>query len=306
MQLFKKILVVVDTSQEDHPELDRAILLANQSEAELYLVDVVRDAGLTIRLLSKDYAHLHELLLKERREALQKLIDQCRSHSLSASGEVLEGVSSRVTIDAAKHVNADLIIRTSRGANSLTGGQLGTSAQRLIRHLPCPTLLTNPNAGQDCKTIVAAVDATPNDQSHAELNRKILTTAQELSKCERCRLLVAYAWNLYGAEMLEHRLPESEYQALIDHNKKLHQVSFEALLSEFGLHATSVDSRMLEGEPSNAIPKLCEAESADLLVCGTVARYGISGLLLGNTAERIMNRVECSVLALTPDQVSIR
>jgi nucleotide-binding universal stress UspA family protein len=57
---------------------------------------------------------------------------------------------------------------------------------------------------------------------------------------------------------------------------------------------------LIEGEPSQAIPAFCKEQEADLLICGTVARHGIRGLLLGNTAERIVNRIDCSILALTP------
>ncbi len=39
----------------------------------------------------------------------------------------------------------------------------------------------------------------------------------------------------------------------------------------------------------------------DLLVLGTIGRSGIAGLLMGNTAERILNKVECSVLAVKPE-----
>ena len=90
----------------------------------------------------------------------------------------------------------------------------------------------------------------------------------------------------------------------MDHNRKQHQDSFESLLSEFGLHAMGPDTRMLEGEPSLVIPELCEKEKADLLVCGTIARHGISGLLLGNTSERILHRVNCSFLALVPNSLA--
>ncbi|MEZ6077377.1 MAG: universal stress protein [Pirellulaceae bacterium] len=72
------------------------------------------------------------------------------------------------------------------------------------------------------------------------------------------------------------------------------------LLSAHDLHVGGPSARMLEGEPSEAIPELCKQEQADLLICGTVARQGIPGLLLGNTAERIVNRVGCSILAVTP------
>ena len=39
---------------------------------------------------------------------------------------------------------------------------------------------------------------------------------------------------------------------------------------------------------------------ADLVVMGTVARTGIAGLLIGNTAEAILEQVQCSVLAVKP------
>jgi nucleotide-binding universal stress UspA family protein len=39
---------------------------------------------------------------------------------------------------------------------------------------------------------------------------------------------------------------------------------------------------------------------ADIVVMGTVARTGISGLIIGNTAETILNQLTCSVLAVKP------
>ncbi len=39
----------------------------------------------------------------------------------------------------------------------------------------------------------------------------------------------------------------------------------------------------------------------DLIVMGTVARTGIPGLLIGSTAASILQRVNCSVLAVKPD-----
>ena len=39
----------------------------------------------------------------------------------------------------------------------------------------------------------------------------------------------------------------------------------------------------------------------DLVVLGSVSRGGIAGLLIGNTAEKVLERVECSVLTVKPD-----
>jgi nucleotide-binding universal stress UspA family protein len=38
----------------------------------------------------------------------------------------------------------------------------------------------------------------------------------------------------------------------------------------------------------------------DLVVMGTVARSGLSGILIGNTAEKVLGKVRCAVLAIKP------
>ncbi len=300
MPIFKKILVVVDSSQTEHPELQRAMQLAQHGAVQLYLLDVMKDVSFTIRLLSRDHVHIHEVLTQEKREKLQQLLNHCRAHSIQADGEVLEGVSSQVTIEVAQRIGADLIVRATKGQGSRQRGHLGTSSQKLIQQPPCTVWLVDPASEPQCRTIVAAVDASPGDAAHQQLSRRIMHFAIALAARERAKLLVSYVWSLYGSEMLRHRLPASEFESLIQFNRDQHRQSFETLLTEFDLHVGSPASRMLEGEPSVAIPELCEREDADLLVCGTVARHGISGLLLGNTAERIVQRVPCSILAVTP------
>ena len=48
------------------------------------------------------------------------------------------------------------------------------------------------------------------------------------------------------------------------------------------------------------IPELAEALSADLIVLGTVGRTGVPGFFIGNTAEKTLAAVDCSVLAVKP------
>ena len=55
------------------------------------------------------------------------------------------------------------------------------------------------------------------------------------------------------------------------------------------------------GEAGEVLPRLAEGLDAGLIVMGTVARTGISGLIIGNTAETILQSVHCSVLAVKPE-----
>jgi universal stress protein E len=44
-----------------------------------------------------------------------------------------------------------------------------------------------------------------------------------------------------------------------------------------------------------------EEHSIDLLIMGTIGRSGIPGVVTGNTAERMLPLVQCSLLAIKPD-----
>jgi nucleotide-binding universal stress UspA family protein len=55
------------------------------------------------------------------------------------------------------------------------------------------------------------------------------------------------------------------------------------------------------GEPHYVIPEFVVSEGIDVLVMGTVARGGISAMLIGNTAERVLRKLPCSVLTVKPD-----
>ncbi|MEX2133825.1 MAG: universal stress protein [Acidimicrobiia bacterium] len=57
----------------------------------------------------------------------------------------------------------------------------------------------------------------------------------------------------------------------------------------------------MQGTASKVFPKLADVLEVGLIVMGTVARTGISGLIMGNTAETILRSVRCSVLAVKPE-----
>ncbi|MBD0319672.1 MAG: universal stress protein [Gemmatimonadetes bacterium] len=74
-----------------------------------------------------------------------------------------------------------------------------------------------------------------------------------------------------------------------------------------GVEEVPADAKLLSGRPATAlieevVSDYVVAEGVDLVVMGTVARRGIAGLLIGNTAERVLRRLPCSVLAVKPEE----
>jgi universal stress protein E len=58
---------------------------------------------------------------------------------------------------------------------------------------------------------------------------------------------------------------------------------------------------LLKGEPGHLTPELAAKMEVGLIVVGTVSRAGVAGLLIGNTAEKILRQADCSVLTVKPD-----
>ena len=57
---------------------------------------------------------------------------------------------------------------------------------------------------------------------------------------------------------------------------------------------------MPKGSARKEIPELARRLQVDCIVMGTVARTGVPGFFMGNTAETILDQLECSVLAIKP------
>ncbi|MDZ7712715.1 MAG: universal stress protein [Rhodovibrio sp.] len=57
---------------------------------------------------------------------------------------------------------------------------------------------------------------------------------------------------------------------------------------------------VVRGNPRSAIPRMVGELGADLLVLGTVARTGVPGLIIGNTAEDVLNSVDIGIVAVKP------
>ena len=57
---------------------------------------------------------------------------------------------------------------------------------------------------------------------------------------------------------------------------------------------------VVDGPPDEAILKAIDDFHIDLVVMGTSARSGLSNLVLGNTAERMISHMKCSVIAVKP------
>lgn len=137
------------------------------------------------------------------------------------------------------------------------------------------------------------------------LNLQILEMASALALSESAELHVAHVWEAIGEASLRGsaRRPVTEVDAYVDDVRQQRALHLARLIDEtvarFGSDLKA-QSHLPKGSPRWEIPALASKIEADLVVMGTVARTGISGFVMGNTAETILNQIDCSVLAIKP------
>jgi nucleotide-binding universal stress UspA family protein len=300
MKRFQRILVSVDTRREDHPPLTWAKLLAEHTGASLTLVDVVPAFSWPMRLAMRDHAHVTELLLQEKQEKLDALADPLKKKGLQVDTKVFSGRSSNEIIRQVLRGKHDLVVCLPKGATSRREGMLGTTALQLLRRCPCPVWVAKPESHPKLRHILVAVDPVPHDVARSELNDALLELGKAISAAEKCRLSVLHAWSIYGESMLRSRLVESDFREIEKNTRTEIERAFEELLARHGMKIADDNVHFVKAEAAQAMAQLTAGGDVDLLLIGTTARSGVAGALMGNTAEKIVDQVPCSILALKP------
>jgi universal stress protein E len=301
MNRFRNILVSIDVRQGVHPALEWGTYLAEANGARMTLMDVLPEFGWPVRLAMPNHAQVRELLLREKRDLLEAVAVPLRERGLEVTTQVGSGKTSLELIREVLRGRHDLVVRVAKGAQSRREGFFGNTTLRLFRHCPCPVWAVRPDSQPRFRRILAAVDPAPHDDAHAKLNKAIMELTRSVAERQGGRFDVMHVWSLFGESALAGRLREEEFGQVEQAARAQASQAFERFLAEYGLTLDDQNVHLVKGEPNRAIVDFVNSDGIDLLVLGTVARSGPAGLIMGNTAELVLGRIQCAVLAVKPE-----
>jgi nucleotide-binding universal stress UspA family protein len=298
MRLRHVLVAALVDEAETRPALALAGELARRAGSSLTLLGVARapDADLA-EAAQIPAADLERLAAASLREELTQLAARAE---LEARVEVAVGVPFVEVIRAALREGCDLVVAPAGTASE--AGIAGGTLQHLLRKCPLPVWAVRGDSVPPAR-IAAAIDAEPEAQ-HRALDRRVVAAALALAELFGSELQLLHAFApLLAADALRYRasLPETEVAGVLDAMRAKRRAWLGELLAAPERGARAASLQLLEGEPQSQIPRHVAREEIDLLVLGTLGRSGVAGLLIGNTAEAILRRVGCSVLALKPD-----
>ena len=304
MRRFKNILFLADGSKGENFALTRAVELANTNRAKLTILDVIEieEPGFFDSKTNKEIAALRKTQQQERLSELQQLCETVTSThpKLRVTADIQTGHLARAAILAVLGKHHDLVIKAPEGNTDKLKTLFGSTDHKLMRKCPCPVWIVKPSRKKHFQKILAAIDLNPVEPEKESLAKQIMAISTSLAKDEGSELHVVHAWRLaYEYKLRGRQINKDQVDELLREIKDASQSEVEGLTSQYPYKKRFV--HLIKGRAEEVIPNFVEKANIDLVVIGTVGRSGIPGVLIGNTAERILNTIDCSVLTLKPE-----
>lgn len=308
MKRFKNILLICNFDTKQHIAVERAVSLAQQNEARLTVFSVVKDipADMGIAIVSATAQEFFRQVINDRQEQLNALLVDINQQGVKAEAMVVTGSPFIEIIRQVLRDEHDLVILAAEGKGGIKERLFGSTSMHLMRKCPCPVWVVKPENRTRYKKIMAAVDVTSDfpDVKRNSLNPLILQLAASMTRMDSSVLHVVQVWSVFGEGYINVRgnLSDKSIKNLRKLNKQHFASRLDQLLAGIDLKDIICRRHLPRNENvPKAIVKLAKSEAIDLLVMGTVCRTGIAGFIIGNTAEKVLSEVNCSVLTVKPE-----
>ena len=148
MSDFARILVTTDFSAQSLPGVEEARSLAQALHSRVVLLFVVEDRLPPILGIPSD-AERQEILEGYRQRATEEMTRYTERHLAGCQVETaaVVGVAAREIVTYAKDHAIDLIVMASHGYGPIRQLLLGSTAERVLHHSPCPVLIIPSKGG---------------------------------------------------------------------------------------------------------------------------------------------------------------
>lgn len=277
--------------------IKQALWLAEKSHAEITFfaaMDVPED---DLYLSDEELGSVTGKLSQFGSEVLSELVSRAAARGISAKRAIAKGTGWVEIIHEVLRHGHDLVVVGGRDAGAVERFLFGSTARKLLHNCPCHVLVTRTGQPATPQNILVATD-------FSEVTDEALRVGAQISDASGAKLYLMNAVDfpldrLWSTGMMDSS-SQTYHKQLNDEAKKALAAQADRVLGHhlggnLELHATE---RAVIAD--SAILNFVNYHHVDLLVMGTMARGGIPGVFIGNTAERVASSVHCSLLAIKP------
>ncbi|RDE24384.1 hypothetical protein DV711_01995 [Motiliproteus coralliicola] len=275
MRFNKNILVLVNPRKDQQVALDKAIRMC-------------RRLGATITALVRDkHAQVPGLL-----EILDRKLEAAAAEGIEVSVKISDDNNwFRAIHRTLAEQPFGLVIKEAHKP-TLADHVFLPDDWKLLRSTQHPVLLVHADNEWNNSAMLLCVDGNPRDQEHAQLNERIIKAGKLIGEVGQSQTHLFSAHPSTMQDVASSQPTDASIAA--DYRRVCRSL----------IDADRVPDQQLHIGPGPAelvIPELAQQLDAKLVVLGTVARSGLKGVLLGNTAEQVAKRLTTDLLVLPPE-----
>ncbi|MEX0618946.1 MAG: universal stress protein [Pseudohongiellaceae bacterium] len=292
---INRVLVIIEAGREEQPALTKALQMAECAGAELELMtsdfnSYLEDGFYFDPVQARDLRRRHG---EDQLAELETLAAPLREQGLEVSCVTAWGNPPyEQIVDRVNTWKPDLVVKSTRHHNRLVSRFLANEDWELIRYCPSPLLLVKDREWATVPVFVAAVDPGHQNEKPAGLDHKLIATGRSLAR------LVKGELHLYHSS---HLVPLSGLYP-VKSNQQMELQDLVALAKEYDLSKDRC--HLSDAEIGDSLPALVDELQVSAVLMGAVSRSHLDRLLIGNTAEKVLDRLDCDVLVVKPEPVS--
>jgi len=306
-QRFRRILATVkDPLAGASPALARAALIAQASGAELVLFHAI-DVPICADAYTNDLHTLDDDRLGLRRDflaALEQLARPLRADGLQVRAcAEWDYPAHEAILRSASQSDVDLIVTDHRHSRPATPWSTRSTDRELLRLSPIPLLIVKSALPYSSAPVLAAVDPLHRHAKPADLDNHICQLAQRMAA------LLGNGWHVLHATGTARRpdaaarIESAPLSPAAAYAERARGAVLELLRT---MSPAPSQVHVLAGEPTESILGMARQLHSPLTVMGAVSRSGLPHLLIGDTAERLIDALPCDLLVARPDGFAIR
>lgn len=299
---FQNILLVMDGLSSDADAIKQALSQARNNQADLSVL--LLPPSLPASFASRQDA-FEKGLIEQAKSRLDEAVKKLRLEAATLNIEYCIERGDRPATLAIRNVlrnGRDLIVKQ---AAPVADGKGFTAADfELLRKCPVPVWLCRPITDpRDVMQVAVAVEPSSSQVADPELALDLLKLGKRLAEECNGRLMAISAWDFPYESSLKHSafitISDADLADEVERWRRSHHAALQSLLAKAEL-GDNVQVEHRRGAAADVVTEQVESAGVDILVMGTIARTGVAGLVIGNTAENVLRRLPCSLVALKP------
>ena len=300
MREYQKLLVVIDPTTDEQAALARAVELAERSQASITVFLSIFDLSyeMTSILSSQEREAMRQGVIDQRTAWLQDIITPYQSRGIDIQSRVIwHNRPFESIIQYAIEGDYHLIVKATHEHDKLKAVIFTPTDWHLLRKAPMPVLMVKEHDWSKNGKILCAVNVATEDADHDSLNEKIIKHGLDLAKKFNAELHLVNGYP--GTPVnLAIELPDFDANNFTASVRMQHEQRVSYLAESFGI--SPENCHVKEGLPEDVIPELAAELDVELVILGTIGRTALSAALIGNTAEHVIDSLNCDLLAIKP------